>query len=138
MKIYILPEVKSSPWIDLSSVAGAPHVPGLLSVDKEMIQANTNMLPPTMIKQNLPLKWGRDRMVVGFTTTYAISAYQLMLWVRISIRARCTTLYDKACQWLATGWWFSPGTPVSSPNKTYLHDITEILLKGALNTKNKK
>ena len=75
MKIYILPEVKSSPWIDLSSVAGAPPVPGLLSVDKEMIQANTNMLPPTMIKQNLPLKWGRDRMVVGFTTTYAISAY---------------------------------------------------------------
>jgi hypothetical protein len=31
---------------------------------------------------------------------------------------------------------FSPGTPVSSTNKTYLHDITEILLKVALNTKN--
>jgi hypothetical protein len=29
--------------------------------------------------------------------------------------------------------WFSPGTPVSSINKTYLHDITEILLKVALN-----
>jgi hypothetical protein len=29
-----------------------------------------------------------------------------MLWVRISIRARCTTLYDnKICQWLATGRW---------------------------------
>jgi hypothetical protein len=24
----------------------------------------------------------------------------LMLWVRISIRARCTTLCDKVCQWL--------------------------------------
>jgi len=24
----------------------------------------------------------------------------LMLWVWISIRARCTTLYDKVCQWL--------------------------------------
>jgi hypothetical protein len=33
----------------------------------------------------------------------------LMLWVRISIRARCTTLCDKVCQWLATGLWFSPG-----------------------------
>jgi hypothetical protein len=43
-------------------------------------------------------------------------------------------LCDKACQWLVTCRWFSPGTPVSSPNKTYLHDITEILLKGALNT----
>jgi hypothetical protein len=30
--------------------------------------------------------------------------------------------------------WFSPGTPVSSTNKTYHHDITEILLKVALNT----
>ena len=58
----------------------------------------------------------------------------LMLWVRISIRARGTTLCDKVCQWLATGWWFSPGPPVSSTNKTDRHDITEILLKVTLNT----
>jgi hypothetical protein len=32
------------------------------------------------------------------------------------------------------GQWFSPGTPVSSTNKTDLHDIAEILLKVALNT----
>jgi hypothetical protein len=36
------------------------------------------------------------------------------------------TLCDK-------GQWFSPGPPVSSSNKTDLHDITEILLKVALN-----
>ena len=55
----------------------------------------------------------------------------LMLWVRISIRARCTILCDKAvvCQWLATCRWVSPGPPVSSNNKTDRHDITEILLK---------
>ena len=41
---------------------------------------------------------------------------------------------DKVCQWLVTGWWFSPGTPVSSTNKTDRYDITEILLKVALNT----
>jgi len=35
-----------------------------------------------------------------------------------------------------TGQWFSPGTPVSSTNKTDNHDITEILLKVALNTLN--
>jgi hypothetical protein len=58
----------------------------------------------------------------------------LMLRVRISIKARCTTLCDKVCQWLATGQWFSPGPPVSSINKTDCHDITEILLKVALNT----
>ena len=57
----------------------------------------------------------------------------LMLWVWISIRARCTTLCDKVCQWLATGLWFSPGPLVFSTNKTD-HDITEILLKVALNT----
>jgi hypothetical protein len=32
--------------------------------------------------------------------------------------------------------WFYPGTPVSSTNKTDRHDITEILLKVALNTIN--
>ena len=45
-----------------------------------------------------------------------------------------TTLYDKVCQWLAAGRWFSPGTPVSSTNKTDRHNATEILLKVALNT----
>jgi hypothetical protein len=43
---------------------------------------------------------------------------------------RCTdtTLCEKVCQCLAAGQWFSPGTPVSSANKT------EILLKVMLNT----
>jgi hypothetical protein len=45
-----------------------------------------------------------------------------------------TTLCDQVCQWLATDRWFSPGTPVSSINKTDRHDITEILLKVVLNT----
>ena len=63
----------------------------------------------------------------------------LMLCVLIPPRRGIfdTTLYYKVCQWLATGqWlarWFSPGTPVSSINKTNRHDITEILLKVALN-----
>jgi hypothetical protein len=30
------------------------------------------------------------------------------------------------------GWWFYPGSPVSSTNKTDCHDITEILLEVAL------
>jgi hypothetical protein len=37
-------------------------------------------------------------------------------------------------QLLATGRWFSPGTPVSSTNKTDHHYITDILLKVALDT----
>jgi hypothetical protein len=39
-------------------------------------------------------------------------------------------------QLLAHGRWFSPETPASSTTKTGCHDITEILLKVALNTKN--
>ena len=35
---------------------------------------------------------------------------------------------------LVSGWWFSLGNQVSSTNKTDRHDITEILLKVALNT----
>ena len=56
----------------------------------------------------------------------------LMLWVRILLMARCITVCDKVCQWLAAGRWFSPGPPVSSTNKTNCHDIAEILLKVAL------
>jgi hypothetical protein len=37
---------------------------------------------------------------------------------------------------LAHGRWFSPGTPASSTTKTGRHEIAEILLKVALNTKN--
>ena len=51
----------------------------------------------------------------------------------------CTRLArasDKDYQLLAHGRWFSPGTPASSTIKTGRHDIAEILLKVALNTKN--
>ena len=50
----------------------------------------------------------------------------------------CTRLVaasDKVYQLLAHGGWFSPGTPASFTTKTGRHDIAEILLKVALNTK---
>jgi hypothetical protein len=60
----------------------------------------------------------------------------LTLWVQTTLRwgVLDTTLCDNVCQWLETGQWFSPGTSVSSTNKTKHHDITEILLKVALST----
>jgi hypothetical protein len=45
-------------------------------------------------------------------------------------------LCDQVCQWLVTGRWFSPGTPVSSTNKNDSPDITEILLNVAFNSIN--
>jgi hypothetical protein len=50
----------------------------------------------------------------------------------------CTRLAvasDKVYQLLAHGRWFSPVIPASSITKTGRHDIAEILLKVALNTK---
>ena len=80
----------------------------------------------------------RDRIVVGFITTCAISAYHHYSY-EFESRSWCglldATLCDKVCQWLATGRWFPPGTPDSS-NKTDRHDITIISLKVALNTIN--
>jgi hypothetical protein len=49
---------------------------------------------------------------------------------------RLTAASDKVYQLLAHGGLFSPGTPASSTTKTGRHDIAEILLKVALNTKN--
>ena len=49
----------------------------------------------------------------------------LKLRVRIPQMARYTVLYttlcDWVCQWFATGLSFSPGTPISSTNKTDRH-----------------
>jgi len=70
---------------------------------------------------------GRDRMVVGFTTTCAISAYHHLSceFEPRSLRGVLdTTLCDKVCQLLATGQWFSP---VFFTNKTDRHDITDIV-----------
>ena len=51
----------------------------------------------------------------------------------------CTRLAiasDTVYQLLVEGRWFSPGTPASSTTTSGRHDIAEILLKVALNTKN--
>jgi len=62
-----------------------------------------------------------------------------MAWVRARIcklQKGCTRLArDKVYQLLAHGRWFSPGNPASSTIKTGCHDIAEILMKVALNTK---
>jgi hypothetical protein len=57
----------------------------------------------------------------------------------VNYKKGCTRLAagsDKVYQLLAHGRWFSPGTPASSTTQIGGHDIAEILLKVALNTKN--
>jgi len=115
-----------------------------------------NVLSNNWVIERLPFKiplWalndidttlcGRDHMVVGFTTTCAISTYYHFSCELESHSWRDvldTTLCDKICPWLTAGWWFSPDTPdpVSSTNKTDHQDIIDILLKVVLNTINDK
>ena len=78
-------------------------------------------------------------------STPQVSDYRLIsktantAWVHASFvnyKKKCTRLAsDKVYQLLAHGRWFSPGNPASSTTKTGRHDIVEILLKVALNTK---
>ena len=64
------------------------------------------------------------------------------MWVRARLCklpkmcTRLTAASDKVEQLLAHGRLFSLGTPASSTTETGRHDIAEILLKVALNTKN--
>ena len=76
--------------------------------------------------------WSYGSWIYNYKCDQCLSP--LMLWVKISIRARYTTLCDKVCQWLAIGQWFPPGPPVSTTYKTDRHDIAKIFLKVALNT----
>jgi hypothetical protein len=58
--------------------------------------------------------------------------------VFVNYNKGCTQLAvasNKVYQLFAHGRWFSPGTPASSTTKAGRHDITKILLKVALNTK---
>ena len=89
-------------------------------------------------KEQLPLSsnskassWSYDRWMYNYPCNHCLSP--LTWWVRTPHRRGVldTTLCEEVCQWLATGRWFSPGTPIASTNKTDRHDITEILLKVA-------
>jgi hypothetical protein len=73
--------------------------------------------------------WSYGSSIYNYLCNQCLSP--LVLWVRISIRTRCTTLCDKVCQWLVTG---RAVFSVSTTNKTDRRDITEILLKMAWNT----
>jgi hypothetical protein len=86
------------------------------------------------IKTRAVVSWSYGNWIYNYICNQCRTP--LTLWVRIPIR-RCAldkTLCEKVCHWLPAVRWFYPGTPVSSTNKTDLHDIAEILLKVALNT----
>ena len=72
--------------------------------------------------------------IYNYLCNQCLSPIKLWDWIPLVASVLNTALCDEVCQWLAADQWFSPGTLVSSTNKTDHHDITEILLKVVLNT----
>ena len=54
----------------------------------------------------------------------SVLTFVLMIFGNI-LKTLFAVTSDKVDQLLAHGWWFSPGTPASSANKTGRHDIAE-------------
>ena len=82
---------------------------------------------------------GRDCMVVGLQLAVQSVLFTTKVAILNPVHGKVYLIQHyviKVCQWLAKGWWFSPGTPASSIKKSHCHDITEILLKVVLNTIN--
>ena len=81
---------------------------------------------------------GRDKIVVGFAHVISASHHYSCEFESITWQGVLdTTVYDKVCQPLVAGQvcdFKCLGILVSSTNKTDLYEITEILLKVALNT----
>ena len=65
-----------------------------------------------------------SKRVRGAVRSWSYLSYQFLAAIRIPLMGRCTgsILCDEVCQWLATSWWFSSGTPVSSTYKTDRHN----------------
>ena len=78
--------------------------------------------------------WSYGISISNYLCNQCLSPLMLWIWIPLRWSVLDTTLHDKVCQWLAAGLWFSPGTLISSTNKTDCHDISERLLKVALNT----
>ena len=78
--------------------------------------------------------WSYGSWIYNYLCNKCISPLPLRVRIPLTRSVLDTTLCDKVYQWLAAGRWFSQGTTVSSTNKTDHRDITEILLKVALNT----
>jgi hypothetical protein len=83
-----------------------------------------------------------SRVVITFRPSSVVrpSTFHILIFSSETTGPIATTLWWNG-PWMApfqncVRWWFSPGSPASSTTKTGRHDIAEILLKVALNTKN--
>ena len=103
------------------------------------VKSNLFCLGQQMHQISTSWPWSYGSLIYNYLCNQWLSA--LTFWVRMPAW-RCIfdiTLRYKVCQWLVIlDRWFSPDTLLSSTNKTDRHDMTEILLKMALNTINQE
>ena len=64
------------------------------------------------------LAWSYGSWIYNFLRNQCLSPLKLSVQIPLRWGVLDTAICDKVCQWLAAGWWFSPGTLVSSTNKT--------------------
>jgi hypothetical protein len=69
--------------------------------------------------------------VCPFTIFFSWPSWSNGSWIYNYLCNQCLSFHHLCCEF---EFWFSSDTPVSSTNKTDLHDITEILLKVPFNT----
>jgi hypothetical protein len=75
------------------------------------------------------LSWSIGNWMSDYMCNQCLSPLTLWAWIPFMEDVLDTILYDTFSQWIATGQWSSPSTPVSPNNKTDRQDITEIPLK---------
>ena len=100
-----------------------------------MILYNVCVFVATAAGYRGPLwSWSYGSLIYNNLCNQCLSS--LMFRVRTQVRPGVldTTLCDKVCQWLATGLWFSPGTPVSSTNKTECNKYNWNIVESGINT----
>ena len=113
-----------------------PELSALIYCSKSDYMYNSSVLSyyQSCILEGLSWSWSYGSWIYNYLCNQCLSPlkFEPCSWWGVLDKTLC----DKVCQWLTTGQWFSPGFLLSSTNKTDCHDITEILLKVALNTIN--
>jgi hypothetical protein len=119
----VWPDRCSNPWstaFEATTLTITPPMRFHEDITEILLKVALNPSNKQTINYN-PWSWSYGSWIYNYLCNQCLSP--LTLWVRIPLRRGVlyTTLCDKVCQWLTAGWWFSPGTPVSSINNTIIY-----------------